>query len=645
MSTWPNVAKRRVPRSPIGIFTRYFTVVLVIVSINALQNGVLFGAQPAFAQPYPRFVELPTQPIAIVANHVTNKLYIANYNNSITVLDGQTEKFLKQITLYPYDEDEYGTALVSLAINVVTNKIYAASKLVNTIYVIDGTIDSVIRTITLDQYQRGESIAVNPATNRVYVAGWNDILYVIDGETDGIVERIDIGDHTVTSGDVSGVRPAELTLNPNTNLIYATNPSQDLISVINGSTNMIDANITVQYPFAALINPSTNKLYVSYESSKDIKVLDAASHGVVATIDNAFAAQFRNTGIAINPELNLVYATRYSDGEDSIVIIDGKNYNSTEIKLLDPIKALGVNQATDRLYVAVDGWSRLYVIDAAFARQRDSPKSSYDLPAQGIKYSTTAGEVTKVAADEDLLTVTITVRTIGDGFFQILFPREFMTSFFKLGSASGPYYGIEVFVDGVGLYNNPTVVADCNFATFRFPIDAGTETIEFVGTFVPADLPPSPTPERYMFLHEGAAANGATFRIRVATNAESCNLSLIESEKRLHVSLAVTSDKQGFLELTLPHYVLGGNYTVLIDGKPTNDHNATFVRYGDPRYYLPEISGDATIITLEYDGSNTKSIDIVGTSVIPEFGTLPIILVLTMTVASILVPVLRSLRH
>lgn len=147
----PYGAQQRVPKSPIGIFARSITVVLVLVPVYGFQNGILVGAQPAFALSYPRFVELPTQPIAIVANDVTNKLYIANYNNSITVLDAQTEKVLALISLGEYDQSEQGDPMVSLAVNEATNKIYSTNHITNVVYIIDGSSDTISSTITLGQ--------------------------------------------------------------------------------------------------------------------------------------------------------------------------------------------------------------------------------------------------------------------------------------------------------------------------------------------------------------------------------------------------------------------------------------------------------------------------------------------------------------
>ncbi len=60
-----------------------------------------------------------------------------------------------------------GTGPVSVAVNPVTNKIYVANSGSNNVTVIDGATNS---TTTVSAGTGPRAVAVNPVTNKIYVA-------------------------------------------------------------------------------------------------------------------------------------------------------------------------------------------------------------------------------------------------------------------------------------------------------------------------------------------------------------------------------------------------------------------------------------------------------------------------------------------
>lgn len=346
-------------------------IILTIIFIGVPINNQAHASAASSA-----FFSVETVPVAIVAYPEDSKLYLVNHNNSITVLASHTHNVSSWIFLENYEQ--WPNPDISLAVNTVSGKLYAASASSELIYVIDGKTDQIIKEIPLGQFQSGHSIAVNPDTNTIYVASQNNILYVVDGSIDEIIHEIDIGDHTVMAGHVGWNQPAELALNPNTNLVYATNAGSDLISVINGTNNRIIGNITIASPFAAVVNPNTNKLYVSFQSSEAIKVFDGMSFEEIGTIPDVYAASFNNAGIAINPETNTIYAANSGpSGIDSVVIIDGREDKVMEqVKQDFLVRGMAVNHLTGNLYVSVDGFAAVYVISASGAEQPTRPNGS-----------------------------------------------------------------------------------------------------------------------------------------------------------------------------------------------------------------------------------------------------------------------------
>ena len=78
-----------------------------------------------------------------------------------------------------------------MAVNPVTNKIYVANYSSNNITVIDGATNA---TTTVSSGNGPVAVAVNPVTNKIYVANYcSDNVTVIDGATNTTA--------TVSAGD------------------------------------------------------------------------------------------------------------------------------------------------------------------------------------------------------------------------------------------------------------------------------------------------------------------------------------------------------------------------------------------------------------------------------------------------------------
>ena len=124
----------------------------------------------------------------VAANQVTGRLYAVNaqpFASVVSVLDGMT---LNVIGTVPVAEGPG-----SIALNASTNRVYVTSNdNVNTLTVIDGSTNAIITEILIPgQAFSSMDVAVNPATNRVYVLNFiTNIVTVIDGATNSILKAI-----------------------------------------------------------------------------------------------------------------------------------------------------------------------------------------------------------------------------------------------------------------------------------------------------------------------------------------------------------------------------------------------------------------------------------------------------------------------
>ncbi|MGI0012761.1 MAG: hypothetical protein ACREBU_04855 [Nitrososphaera sp.] len=212
-----------------------------------------------------------------------------------------------------------------------------------------------------------------------------------------------------------------------------------------------------------------------------------------------------------------------------------------------------------------------------------------------IKYSVEGGVLENIA--DSGLAFTVTDTPPAGGKLMIMVPRLLIDAFV-----------INVFVEIDGKtfqFGNGGDVVDishpvCETLVFKIMFEKSVDiTISgarlLQGDNKPLGDPVSPT----LILAEG------NFTLPAIMNAKSCDFSLIKEEKTLHIGVEQSGDQQGYLELTIPHMLLGGNYSVWIDNRPTSNFSSSS-------------GANSTTITLEYP-PGAESIDIIGTTVIPEF--------------------------
>ncbi|MFZ0319332.1 MAG: hypothetical protein WAL56_09410 [Candidatus Sulfotelmatobacter sp.] len=132
------------------------------------------------------YVQLGLLPNAVAVNPKTNLVYVqatGDNGDAIYVIDGASNAIIDTISV----SGSFGNAI---AVNPVTNLIYFNSDPQLAIGVLDGATNQIIATIqTVNQNAPADSIVVNPATNKVYVAttlnqSQPTVIAVIDGNTE-----------------------------------------------------------------------------------------------------------------------------------------------------------------------------------------------------------------------------------------------------------------------------------------------------------------------------------------------------------------------------------------------------------------------------------------------------------------------------
>ncbi len=234
-----------------------------------------------------------------------------------------------------------------VAVNPVTNRVYVAHRGEGLVTVIDGHTNSI--TATLPVGSNPVAVAVNSATNKIYVADFSfgGDVWVIDGST-----------HAVSLAASVGAAPLAISVNPMTNRVYLAQWSSHTVAVLDGATNTVVASISVgSRPFHLAVNTTTDRVYVSNNDDDTASVIDGATNTVLATIPTGTDPRH----VAVDSARNRAYVGSGFDG--AVTVIDGNTLGvEAAVPVIHP-EGMAVDPGTSRIYVANNPHSSITVID------------------------------------------------------------------------------------------------------------------------------------------------------------------------------------------------------------------------------------------------------------------------------------------
>jgi YVTN family beta-propeller protein len=202
-------------------------------------------------------------------------IFVSNSgSDTVSVIDGSTNEVIDTIKV--------GDEPVDLAINTVTNRLYVANYQNNTVSVIDYYVadNEELKNQTVASIQVGDeptSIDLNSDTNVVYVSNsGSDTVSVIDGSTNEVINNI----------TKVGTSPFSVEVNTEDNLVYVANDLSNTVSVIDGSTNEVINNITVnKFPSSISYNPVSDIAYVVHINENMVSMMNSSGQIVGVTFE------------------------------------------------------------------------------------------------------------------------------------------------------------------------------------------------------------------------------------------------------------------------------------------------------------------------------------------------------------------------
>jgi YVTN family beta-propeller protein len=83
----------------------------------------------------------------------------------------------------------------------------------------------------------------------------------------------------VIASVAAGKRPQAIAVNPKTNRIYVANTHSKNVTVIDGATHSVVAVVPAgDGPYSVAVNEATNKIYVANRLSDKVTVIDGATN-------------------------------------------------------------------------------------------------------------------------------------------------------------------------------------------------------------------------------------------------------------------------------------------------------------------------------------------------------------------------------
>lgn len=296
----------------------------------------LIGVQIALAiteNPNPH--ELSWDVMAV--NPITNKIYASSTASpDIIIIDGKTNVLIHTIPI-----PNYPTKIV---LDPNTNKVYALPAWTRQVIVINGSTDIITKTINwTSSGEPPHSIDINTNTNMIYVAAGAKGLMVINGSSDTIKKVIpDLG---------SGY----LLINPTTNLVYYSDSSSQIYKIINGSTNnVIENSYFIPFEFNAVIDTKTNRIYDQLGRVIDMNTNKISFPNIIHDKNVTGVGS-----VAINQNSDMIYIKPLDSS--TISIINGTSNSIIGTIPIDVVYSMAVNPNTNKLYVNSD--DKIQVID------------------------------------------------------------------------------------------------------------------------------------------------------------------------------------------------------------------------------------------------------------------------------------------
>ncbi|MGA9473998.1 MAG: YncE family protein, partial [Terriglobales bacterium] len=364
---------------------------------------------------------------ALVVNAATNKIYVADTANLFYSVDGATNV----ATLLPGMPANLD--VTSLAVDSATNQVLVFDYFSGNLFVLDGTSETVVKTIPIGDFPRGTPLLVDPVKGVAYVVGSS--VFVVDLATAAVTATIPLG---ATANSAA--------LNPVNSRLYALTVSSK-VYVVNTSTNTLltSFNSPCNPTNGVAANPITGKYYlIGIEDSPapipHVVVYSGTSNKLLVDLSGqTYPALTGADSITVDPLINTIYVgTQRGTSSAALAAIDG---NSNILSAVPPSTeelngyALAVDLGTNLLAAGGIDYTNLFFPTANLTSASNVPVS---VTMQGVKDAETIATTPLFRTRNTKPKVTITATGNYTGLAASITPTD---AFFQVDGWQGTWTG------------------------------------------------------------------------------------------------------------------------------------------------------------------------------------------------------------
>src|SRR5579862_6726720 len=263
------------------------------------------------------------QPQFIAVNEVTNKIYFtSSAENSLYIFDGATNQ-VTQLAV-PLNGNP--------VIDTVRNKIYLAGTL--GVAVVDGVTLS-ITNISLPPPLSLLSMALNVVTNKVYVTNsFDEAVYIVDGVT-----------LSVTTIPLSRYSE-DIVVDTDRNKIYTLSESAPVVLTAIDGTTLATASVMLNANSEGLaIDQLRGEIYVTGGGS--LAAINGNDLSVTYIVLSGGATNF---ALGVEPRTNTIYVTSFDGQGNGVIAVNGRTHSVLRVETGGVPYGLAIDSVHDRIY-------------------------------------------------------------------------------------------------------------------------------------------------------------------------------------------------------------------------------------------------------------------------------------------------------
>ncbi len=250
----------------------------------------------------------------------------------------------------------------SVAVDQSTQMVYSLEAYNENMSVIDGATGTVEASVPMGIYPAFLGVAVDPATDTIYVDGTiagsntgSSVVEVISGATDAVLATVPIGD---------GILPGPIAVNPVTGTVYVTEENQAAIAVVDGATNTLTTSVSLGYhtwPNGIAVNSRTDTVYITNDNTDALSVVNGATNVLAETVGlPGVPGPDGPSAVVVDSSTNTVFVGT----NVGLVRVDGSSDSMTGDMTAEASDSLGLDATTGTIY-ASKGFGATAVINAA----------------------------------------------------------------------------------------------------------------------------------------------------------------------------------------------------------------------------------------------------------------------------------------